>query len=183
MQESEHSEVQITCAGFGGQGILALGEIIAIAGMHAGKNVSWLPSYGPESRGGTCNCDVILSDAEVASPVVDHPDVAVLFNQPSLEKFEPRVPQDGLLLYDAGLGKISEPRDEIRCLGIPFSSIGVELGTERVANMVALGVYAAATGSLELAEAVGAMREKFVGKEAFFPINEKAIEAGMDAVS
>ena len=174
--------LEITCAGFGGQGILALGEILAIAGMRAGRNVSWLPSYGPESRGGTCNCDVILADGEIASPVVDPPDVAVLFNQPSLEKFESRVLHDGLVLYDSGLGKLAATREGIRYLGLSFTTMAVELGTERVANMVALGAYVAATGSLTVEEAVEAMREKFAGKEAFFELNERAIAAGVEGV-
>ena len=87
-------DLLLKCAGFGGQGVLTLGEIIATAAMQEGRNVSWLPSYGPESRGGTCNCDVILSDGEIASPVIYHPGVVIVFNQPSMDRFFPDAESD-----------------------------------------------------------------------------------------
>lgn len=172
----------IKCAGFGGQGILALGEIIAIAAMYEGKNVSWLPSYGPESRGGTCNCDVILSDDEIAAPVVDTPNVAFIFSQPSMDKFEPDVVEGGTLFYDTSLAKVAQERESVHYLGIPFTSLGIELGTEKVANMVALGAYIGHLGYPSLNAALRAMRARFVGKERFFVINEQAITTGMDYV-
>jgi len=173
----------IKCSGFGGQGILALGEIIAIAAMREGKNVSWLPSYGPESRGGTCNCDVILSEDEIAAPLVDHPNVAFIFNQPSMDKFEPRVSNGGVLLYDADLARVQKEREGVRYLSVPFTTISLELGTEKVANMVALGAYIGAIDYLDQERAGAAMREEFEGKDAFFAINEKAIVAGIAYVS
>jgi len=176
-------DVGIKCAGFGGQGILALGEIIALAAMHAGRNVSWLPSYGPESRGGTCNCDVIISDSEIAAPIVDHPDVALVFNQPSVDRFGPNVRDQGTVLFDSGLARIEQQRDGIRYVGIPFTTIALELATEKVANMVGLGAYVAVLESVDLKRAVAAMQEKFAGKEAFFELNEKAIVAGAEAAA
>ncbi len=171
---------RIKCAGFGGQGILTLGEIIALGAMRAGKNVSWLPSYGPESRGGTCNCDVILSDEEIAAPVVDDPNIAIVFNQPSLDKFEPAVTADGILLYDSSLADLQGRRDGVDYAGIPFTSIAIEVGSERVANMVALGAYVTWVESFHPDHAVAAMKEKFAGKENFFGLNERAIQAGME---
>jgi 2-oxoglutarate ferredoxin oxidoreductase subunit gamma len=172
----------IKCAGFGGQGILALGEIIAIAAMRSGLNVSWLPSYGPESRGGTCNCDVILSEHDIAAPLVESPNVAFIFNQPSLDKFEPQVRPGGLLFYDTSLARLDAERDSLRYLGVAFTTIAMSLGSERIANMVALGAYLGALEILDRKSAVDAMKEKFQGKEAFFSMNEKAIVAGIDAV-
>ena len=173
---------RIKCAGFGGQGILALGEIIAIAAMRLGRNVSWLPSYGPESRGGTCNCDVILSDIDIAAPLVDHPNSAFIFNQPSLDKFEPEICAEGILFYDTSLAHLAAERDGVTHLGVPFTTIALNLGSERVANMVALGGYVGALDILDQGLAAAAMREKFHGKERFFALNEKAIAAGIDAV-
>ncbi|MDP6776358.1 MAG: 2-oxoacid:acceptor oxidoreductase family protein, partial [Candidatus Latescibacteria bacterium] len=173
----------IKCAGFGGQGILALGEIIAITAMWKGKNVSWLPSYGPESRGGTCNCDVILADEEIAAPVVENPTVAFIFNQPSMDKFEPQVALGGVMLYDTSLAEIQRERDGIDCVGVPFTTMARELGSDKVANMVALGAYIGHIGYLDLDSSAEAMRQKFMGKEAFFEINEKAIVAGMNFVA
>lgn len=169
----------IKCAGFGGQGILALGEIIAIAAMDEGRNVSWLPSYGPESRGGTCNCDVILSDGDIAAPIVDNPQVAILFNQPSMDKFEPTVTPGGTLFYDSSLAEPAQRRQDIRYVGIPFSSVAVDLGTDRAANMVALGAYIGRLSRLTSEGAVAAMRQKFAGKDRLFPLNEKAIAEGI----
>ena len=172
----------IKCAGFGGQGILALGEIIAIAAMNQGRNVSWLPSYGPESRGGTCNCDVILSEGDIAAPLVDTPNLAFIFNQPSMDKFEPTVIPGGTLFYDASLANIQEEREGVRYLGVPFTTLALELGAEMVANMVALGAYVGHFDHLKHKNAIQAMREKFEGKDRFFPLNEKAIAAGIDYV-
>lgn len=172
----------IKCAGFGGQGILALGEIIAIAAMRSGKTVSWLPSYGPESRGGTCNCDVILSETEIAAPIVDHPNVALVFNQPSADKFEPTMRPGGIFFYDTELAQIAHPRETMTCIGVPFTRLAIELGSEKIANMVALGAYIGVTKLLTIEKAVSAMKEKFAGKDAFFPLNEKAIAAGADFI-
>ena len=169
----------IKCAGFGGQGILTLGEIIALAAMYNGKNVSWLSSYGPESRGGTCNCDVILSEADITAPLVEHPNIAFIFNQPSMDKFEPRVRPKGTLFYDTSLSSIHTQRESVTYLGVPFTALAMDLGTERAANMVALGAYIGAVNILTPNRAVAAMKEKFKGKDAFFNLNEKAIAAGM----
>jgi len=173
----------IKCAGFGGQGILTLGEIIGIAAMAAGKSVSWLPSYGPESRGGTCNCDVILSDSEIATPVVDRPSLAFVLNQPSMEKFEPTVLQGGTLLYDRSLARVESERAGVRYLGVPFTTAAIDVGTERIANMVALGAYVGVSDHISREQAVEAMKTKFVGKDRFFPLNEKAIATGLELAS
>jgi len=147
----------IKCAGFGGQGILALGEIIAIAAMRSGKTVSWIPSYGPESRGGTCNCDVILSDTDIAAPIVEHPNVALVFNQPSADKFEPHVQEHGTLFYDTELAEITQPRESVTYIGVPFTRLAIDLGSDKIANMVALGAYIGALKMLAFEKAIVAM--------------------------
>lgn len=170
----------IKCAGFGGQGILALGEIIAIAAMYEGKNVSWLPSYGPESRGGTCNCDVILSDEEIACPAVDSASIAFVFNQPSMDRFEPCVMDGGVLFYDSSLARAVRQRETVHYLGIPFTPLAIGLGVARAANMIALGAFIECVGHPSLETVTRAMRSRFAGKEQFFAVNEKAIAVGMD---
>lgn len=169
----------IKCAGFGGQGILALGEIIAIAAMLDGRNVSWLPSYGPESRGGTCNCDVILSDEEIAAPIVVNPGIALLFNEPSMEKFEPTVLPSGTIFYDSSLSEPLAQRDDVDYVPVPFTTIARELGSDMVANMVALGAYVGYLRHTTRERAIEAMRRKFAGKDRFFGANEQAIDEGI----
>jgi 2-oxoglutarate ferredoxin oxidoreductase subunit gamma len=132
-------------AGFGGQGILSLGQIVAYAAMKEGRFVTWIPSYGPEMRGGTANCSVIASDEEIASPVVSRPDFLVIMNQPSLEKFEPLLKAGGILLYNSDLVKYENPRKDVKVLPIPANSAAAELGNDRVANVIVLGALAAHT--------------------------------------
>lgn len=170
----------IKCAGFGGQGILALGEIIAIAAMYEGKNVSWLPSYGPESRGGTCNCDVVLSDDEIACPAVETANIAFVFNQPSMERFEPSVVDGGVLFYDSSLARVVGQRETVRYLGIPLTPLAIGLGAAKAANMIALGAFVESLGYLSPDEVARAMRSRFAGKEQLFAANEKAIAIGVD---
>jgi 2-oxoglutarate ferredoxin oxidoreductase subunit gamma len=129
----------VIMAGFGGQGILLIGKMLAYAGMHAGKEVSWLPSYGPEMRGGTCNCTVVISDKPVGSPVIRSPRAVVAMNLPSLEKFEPDLREGGLLLINSSLISRGPERDDVTVVEVPANEIATELGNPRGANMVALG--------------------------------------------
>ncbi|MDN5280367.1 MAG: 2-oxoglutarate ferredoxin oxidoreductase subunit gamma [Clostridiales bacterium] len=133
---------RIILAGFGGQGILFLGKVLAETGMQAGKNVSWIPSYGPEMRGGTANCTVILSENEIASPMVTVPDTVIAMNRPSVAKFNLRIKAGGMLMYNSSLIERQEFRDDIRLVEIPASDIAEELGNPRVANLVMAGAYA-----------------------------------------
>lgn len=133
-------EQTLVVAGFGGQGVLSLGMIIARAGMSEGYEVSWLPSYGPEQRGGTANCHVILSDEPVACPLVGHPQTLIAFNLPSLLKFAGRVQPGGEILAEAGLEPAVE-RQDVRLLAVPALEEAHRLGEPRVANMVMLGAW------------------------------------------
>lgn len=137
---------EIIFAGFGGQGVLFSGQLLTYAGMAENLYVTWIPSYGPEMRGGTANCTVILSEEEIGAPIVRNPSVAVIFNTPSLRKYEPFIKPGGLLLTNASLVTIASARDDIRIIAIPASDIATELGNPRIANMVMLGALVEATG-------------------------------------
>ena len=129
----------VVMAGFGGQGILLIGKMLAYAGMHEGKEVSWLPSYGPEMRGGTAHCTVIISESEIGSPVVKNPRAVIVMNLPSLEKYEPLVKADGALVVNQSLVDREPERDDIRVLMVPANEIAEEMGNKRLANMILLG--------------------------------------------
>lgn len=132
-------------AGFGGQGILSLGQIVAYAAMKEGRFVTWIPSYGPEMRGGTANCSVIVSETEIASPVVSRPDVLVIMNQPSLEKFESCLKPGGLLLYNSDLVRCDTPRSDVKALAVAANGLAASLGNDKVANVIVLGALSAHT--------------------------------------
>ncbi len=125
-------------AGFGGQGVLFAGQLLAYAGMSEGLHVTWIPSYGPEMRGGTANCTVILSEDEIGAPVISHPLSALVFNAPSMEKYAPLVKPGGLLLVNSSLIAARTAREDLRVVYIPASDIATELGNIRIANMVLL---------------------------------------------
>ncbi len=134
-------EERIIIAGFGGQGVMAMGQLLTYAGMIEGKHVSWLPSYGPEMRGGTANCSVIVSSEPVGSPVVVNSTTAIVMNKPSLDKFEPSVNKGGRLFINSSLIEQKSKRDDIEVYYISANEIADELGNMRVANMVMLGAY------------------------------------------
>lgn len=137
-------------SGFGGQGVLFSGQLLAYAGMAEGLYVTWIPSYGPEMRGGTANCTVIVSEEEIGAPVVRNPSVAIVFNGPSMDKYEPLVKSGGLLLVNSSLINRGSARDDIRVVTIPASDVATELGNVRMANMVLLGAFVTLTGLVDL---------------------------------
>lgn len=130
---------ELILAGFGGQGVMSMGQMLAYAGMLEQKKVSWIPSYGPEMRGGTANCAVVITDEEIGSPVVVEPDVVVAMNLPSMDKFESTIKPGGVLLYNSSLIDRKPARDDITVLAIPANEVANELGNTRVANMVMMG--------------------------------------------
>jgi len=138
-----HEEIIIS--GFGGQGALFAGQVLAYAGMAEGRHVTWIPSYGPEMRGGTARCTVIISDDEIGSPLVRRPTAAIVMNIPSMEKYEPLVQEGGVLVYNTSLIDRLAQREDIRSVAVPATDIAVELGNPRLANMVMLGVFLALT--------------------------------------
>jgi 2-oxoglutarate ferredoxin oxidoreductase subunit gamma len=167
---------EIIFAGFGGQGILSMGKFIAYAGMDADMNVSWLPSYGPEMRGGTANCSVILTDGIVGSPIVTDPDTLVVMNRPSLDKFEAAIKPKGLLIMDSDLVNREPERADIEVIKIPAQSIAEELGSKTIANMVLLGALVAKTKIISMEVLLQALKEH--GKEKFYEINKQALAKG-----
>ena len=174
---------RIILAGFGGQGILFLGKVLAEAGMHADKHVSWIPSYGPEMRGGTANCTVILSENEIASPMVTVPDTVVAMNRPSVAKFNLRIKAGGMLMYNSSLIERQEFRDDIRLVEIPASDIAEELGNPRVANLVMAGAYCKFSKLLSYDNLVEVMPGLMPGnKKEMLEVNLAAIKKGFDYV-
>jgi len=164
-------------AGSGGQGTLAIGQMIAKAAMDEGKEVTWLPSYGPEMRGGTANCTVVVSDKPIACPLINDADLLVVMNLPSLLKFESMVRPGGLLIVNSSLVPEKAKRDDIRVLYIPANEKAVELGNDKAANMVMLGAILKETGVVEMDTIREQMRHMFSGrKEKFLPLNLAALE-------
>ncbi len=132
---------ELLFAGFGGQGVLSMGMTLAYAGMLENKEVSWMPSYGPEMRGGTANCIVIVSDSPISSPIIARFDVVIALNQPSLDKFERAVKPGGILLYDSGAIIIPPSRTDITVVPVPADDEALKLGNTKVRNMVMLGAF------------------------------------------
>ncbi len=172
---------RIKIAGFGGQGVLLMGLSIAQAGMLQGQHVTWLPSYGPEMRGGTAHVHVNVADGPVGSPVVHRPNVLIAMNGPSLEKFGPELVPGGLLIVNSSIVKTEIERDDITVLKVPANEIAQEVGSMRVANMVVFGAFAAATGVLSVEACVKAL-DTVVKHKRFIDMNVAAIEAGAAAV-
>jgi len=175
---------EIIIAGFGGQGVLLMGRLIAYAGMLERKKVAWMPSYGPEMRGGTANCTVIVSSEEVASPVVPNPMTLIAMNKPSLDKFEPEVEKGGTIIINESLISQDVKRSDVKVFKVSANEIANELGNLRVANMVALGTYVAARKSVKK-ETIFRALEQTLGKksEKLVELNKKAIEKGEKIVT
>ena len=169
----------ILLAGFGGQGILFAGKAIAKMAMDSELQVSWLPSYGPEMRGGAANCSVIVSDEEIGSPVVVTPDILIALNLPSFEKFEPKVVAGGKLIYDSSLIDKTSNRSDIEVYGIPATAMASDAGLTGMANVIVLGYLLKLTGLFEY----DAFLEHMVAgipatKAALIEKNKKALEMG-----
>ena len=170
----------VIMAGFGGQGILLIGKMLAYAGMHEGKQVSWLPSYGPEMRGGTCNCTVVVSDKPVGSPVIRSPRAVLAMNLPSLEKFEADIRPGGLLLINSSLISRGTNRDDLTVIEVPANQVATDLGNPRGANMVALGAYLGATDAVSMDEVIEVIRETFAARPAVIEVNIDALRKGYE---
>jgi len=169
---------EVVLAGFGGQGVMIAGQILAHSAMEEGYDVVWLPSYGPEMRGGTANCSVVISDRPIASPVVPRPGAAVVMNNPSLERFGATVRPGGVVVINSSLVNIPWQRQEVRSILIPANEIAIGLGSGRAANMVVLGAYVGATGAVTfelLQEFVG---RKFAAKPQFVELTRQALQEG-----
>jgi len=170
-------------AGFGGQGIISLGQLWVYFGMQEGKNVTFFPFYGAEKRGGIARASVIISDEEIASPLVTTPDSAVVMNMDSLPLCEKILKENGLILINSTLVKENVKRTDLKVVKIEASGIAEQVGNIVFANMVALGALAKLTGAIKLTDIEGILKKFFPkDKQQFIPMNIKAIQAGYDAV-
>ncbi|MGM0396094.1 MAG: 2-oxoacid:acceptor oxidoreductase family protein [Bacillota bacterium] len=176
-------EERLIIAGFGGQGVMAMGQLLTYSGMVEGRNVSWLPSYGPEMRGGTANCNVTISSDPVGSPVVLEATTAVVLNLPSLDKFEESVVPGGNLMINSSLIEKKATRDDINVYYIPANDIAIKLGNPKIANMVMLGAYIEITGAIKIESVYEAFGKVFGETKAhLLPINKEALQKGAEAV-
>lgn len=171
---------EILLAGFGGQGVMSMGQLLAYAGMIEDKHVSWIPSYGPEMRGGTANCSVVLSDSPISSPVISEPNTLMVLNRPSLEKFEKNLRAGGLLLMNSSLIDIAPQRQDIQVVQIPSDDLANEkFGNTRVANMIILGAYLELTHAVSLESVEKALKKVLPEyRHNLIPINREALEFG-----
>ncbi|WP_352419277.1 2-oxoacid:acceptor oxidoreductase family protein [Proteiniborus sp.] len=176
-------EERLIIAGFGGQGVMSMGQLLTYSGMIENKNVSWLPSYGPEMRGGTANCNVIVSDNLIGSPVVTEATTAIVMNKPSLDKFEKDVIEGGNILINSSLIDKKISRTNVNAYYVPANDIANELGNSKIANMVMLGAYLELTKAVKTDSIVEAFKKVFgESKARFIPINKEALEKGAEAI-
>ena len=171
----------IRISGFGGQGVISAGILLAQAGMMEGKEVSFFPAYGAEMRGGTANCSVVIASDEVTTPIVSEPDTVIVLNEPSLAKFEQAVKPGGLLIINSSLINSKATRKDIKVLYVPCNEIAGELGNAKIMNMVALGAFAASTGAISL-DAIGRALPKVYKKlkPEVIELNIKALKRGSE---
>ena len=171
-------------SGFGGQGVMLIGQILSYAAMVEGKNVTWLPSYGPEMRGGTANCMVVIDEEDVGSPIIDKPTEVIAMNIPSLIKFEEELEKEGMMIINTSVIDKEPTREDITVIKIDANKIADEIGNLKVANMVILGAYIEATKIISVEAVQKALEKKLTGKKAkLIQINIEAIKRGMQVVS
>jgi 2-oxoglutarate ferredoxin oxidoreductase subunit gamma len=171
---------EIILAGFGGQGVLLIGKLLTYAGMKQGLEVTWMPAYGPEMRGGTCNCTVVLSDRQVGSPISSAPHAAIVLNLQSIDKFEPLVRPGGIMVMNTSLINRPAERHDITVVPVEANKIALEAGTAKAANMVALGAFIGASGVVDLAFVKGMLAETFAGRQKLVTLNQTCLDRGFE---
>ncbi|RPI34382.1 MAG: 2-oxoacid:ferredoxin oxidoreductase subunit gamma [Chloroflexota bacterium] len=172
-------QTEVVLAGFGGQGVLFAGQVLAFAGLDSGKEVTWIPSYGPEMRGGTANCTVIVADEEIGSPLVRHPKAAIVMNLPSLDKYEPTISPGGVLLVNSSLINRAVQRTDIDSAMIPANEIAEAIGNKRLINVVMLGALLARLPFLPLEAIEQALRNHLPQRHIrLLPMNLDALRQG-----
>ena len=171
-------QVEAVFAGFGGQGVMLAGKLLAEVGMELGKEVVWLPSYGPEMRGGTANCTVIIADEPIASPIISNPRDTVVMNRPSLERFCPTQKAGGFAVVNTSLITVRPDRKDVVLVEVPANQIAIDAGSGKAANMVMLGAYVGATGLVPFDAVVAMTRHEFTRKAKLIPLNVKCLEEG-----
>jgi len=173
------NEVQF--AGFGGQGIMLMGQIMAQAAMQQGYEVVWIPSYGPEMRGGTAYCTVVISDRPIGSPIIRNPKHLVAMNRPSLEKFAPSVKSGGTIFINSSIISIDAGRDDVNVVKVPIIEIAKELGNVKIANIIALAAFVSRSQVVDFELLRESVKAKFANKEKLIPLNMEALEQGKKA--
>jgi len=168
-------------SGFGGQGVLMMGYVLAVSAMRDGKEVTYLPSYGAEVRGGTANCTVVVSDEEIFSPVASSPDYAVIMNNPSLVKYEGMIKEGGTIILNSSLVDTVPPRNDLEIVKVPANDIAKKLGSERTINMIMLGAFVAKTKITSLDSIMNGLMEIVKGKKAsVMKLNRKGLDKGAE---
>ena len=174
---------EIKFAGFGGQGILLIGKILAHAAMEEGYEVAWVPSYGPEMRGGTAYCTVVIADRPIGSPIIKNPLHLVAMNGPSLEKFAPTVKKGGIIFVNSSLINFASGRDDVDEFTVPVMEIAKSVGNMRAANIVALAAFVARSKLVSMETLRKCIKEEFSKKPKLIPLNMKAVDAGAEAAA
>ena len=175
---------EIIIAGFGGQGVLFAGQIIAYSAMDAGKEVTWIPSYGPEMRGGTANCTVVIADEEIGSPLVKNPPLAVALNLPSFDKCEETLAVGGTLIVNQSMVDRGPKRDDINVIVVPCNEIAEEIGNKKLMNMVAVGALLTVLSEITLQDVEKALEGHLPTRHKhLLPMNYDALRRGFEAAS
>lgn len=169
---------EVIMAGFGGQGIMLIGKLLAYAGMEEGKEVCWLPSYGPEMRGGTANCTVVLSKRPIGSPVIETPTACIVMNRPSLDRFGPKVKKNGLLIVNSSLIDVPANRNDVDVVYIPCNQVAIECGNGKAANMVALGAYIGKSEAVKIETLIALVRQQFSSHANLVELNIQTLQKG-----
>lgn len=174
---------EVMFAGFGGQGILLSAKILAHAAMEEGREVAWVPSYGPEMRGGTAYCTVVVSDRLIGSPIIRNPMHLIAMNRPSLEKFAPQVKPGGVILINSSLIAIGSNRHDVDEVRVPVNDIAVKIGSVRSANIIALAAFVARSKLVGLDTLRACVKTEFANKKKLIPLNMTAVDEGQKAVA
>ncbi|CDE73035.1 pyruvate/ketoisovalerate oxidoreductase gamma subunit [Acidaminococcus sp. CAG:917] len=171
---------RLIVAGFGGQGVLSLGQIIAYASMYENKNVTWLPSYGPEMRGGTANCSVVVDDNPIASPVIATPDTLIAMNKPSLDKFIDKVKSGGLVLVNSSLISEKVKREDVTVVYVDANAVAHKVGNDKASNLVVLGAYIKYSNLFPKEVMLSTIEKVFASKPKFIESNKACFMAGYE---
>ena len=173
---------EIIIAGFGGQGVLFSGQIIAYSAMDAGKEVTWIPSYGPEMRGGTANCTVVIADHEIGSPLVKNPPLAIALNLPSFDKYEETLATGGTLIVNQSMVDRDAKREDINVIFVPCNEIAEEIGNKKLMNMVAVGALLTALSEITLQDVEKSLEDHLPARHKhLLPMNFEALRRGFEA--
>lgn len=174
---------ELIIAGFGGQGVMSMGQLLTYAGMIEEKYVAWIPSYGPEMRGGTANCSVSISEKQISSPIFTEPNSVIIMNQPSLDKFEPTLQPGGLLLINSSLVSKKATRQDIKVIEIAANEEAEKIGSNKVANIVILGAYIALTKVVTIDSIIESLKKVLPERRHhLIPLNRQALELGAEIV-